>query len=92
VKVVYTDSALQDLDAILNYLALHFPDAYQAFETRLLAIERRIGQWPRSARRVAERPGVRIVPLVRSPYNVFYRIRSDAVEIPHIRHGARRDP
>jgi toxin ParE1/3/4 len=72
-NVVYTDQALHDLDDILRYIAANFPAAYQSFELRLRAIERRIGQWPQSARPVAERPGVRVVPLIRYPCKIFYR-------------------
>ena len=42
--------------------------------------------------RVIERPGVRVAPLVRYPYNVFYRVIADAVEILHIHHTSRRAP
>ena len=88
-RVVYTDEALRDLEDILRFIAAEFPAAYQSFELRLHAIERRIGEWPASAREVAERPGVRVVPLIRYPYKIFYRVTADAVEILHVHHGAR---
>jgi toxin ParE1/3/4 len=91
-KVVYTDEALHDLDDILTYIAAKFPAAHQGFELRVTAIERRIGQWPQSARQVDGRPGVRVVPLIRYPYKIFYRVTPSAVEILHIHHSARRDP
>ena len=91
-RVVYTDEALHDLDDILIYIASHFPAAYQGFEWQLLSVERRIGQWPRSARQVEGRPGVRVAPLIRYPYNVFYRVTPNSVEILHIRNSARQEP
>jgi len=91
-RVVYTDEALHDLDDILRYIAANFPAAYQSFELRLRAVERRISQLPQGARQVTERPGVRVVPLIRYPYKIFYRVTSEAVEILHIHHTARRDP
>ena len=91
-KVVYTDEALQDLDDILSFIAENFPSAFDGFERGLRAVERRIGQWPQSARQVAERPGVRVVPLVRYPYKIFYRVTLEAVEVLHVRHTARREP
>ena len=91
-RVVYTDEALHDLDDILRYIAANFPAAYQPFELRLRAVERRIGQLPQGARWVAGRPGVRVVPLIRYPYKIFYRVTSEAVEILHIHPTARRDP
>jgi toxin ParE1/3/4 len=91
-RVVYTDQALHDLDNILKYIAAQFPTAYQSFERRLRTIELRIGQWPQSAQQVADRPGVRMVPLVRYPYKIFYRVMAETVEILHIRHTARQEP
>jgi toxin ParE1/3/4 len=91
-KVVYSDEALRDLDDILAFIATNFPAAYQGFERRLSSVERQMSQWPRSARQVAQRPGVRVIPLVRYPYKIFYRVTAEAVEILHIRHDARREP
>jgi toxin ParE1/3/4 len=88
-RVVYTDQALHDLDDILRYIAAHFPTAYQSFERHLRTIELRIGQWPQSAQQVADRTGVRVVPLVRYPYKIFYRVTAETVEI---RHTARQEP
>jgi len=91
-RVVYTGAALQDLDEILSFIAARFPTAYSGFEMRMRAIERRIGQWPESAQAVAQRPGVRMVPLVRYPYKIFYRVDPDAVVILHVHHATRLDP
>jgi plasmid stabilization system protein ParE len=91
-KVVYTDNAVQDLADILEYIATNFPSAYPPFEVRLRAVEQRIGRWPRSVRMVAERPGVRVVPLIRYPYKIFYRVTEEAIELLHIRHTSRQDP
>jgi toxin ParE1/3/4 len=44
--------------------------------------------WPDSAQEVAERPGVRAVPLLRYPYKVFYRNTGEVVEIMYIHHTA----
>jgi len=42
------------------------------------------------ARVVDERPDVRVVPLVRYPYRIFYRVADEAVEILHIHHASRQ--
>jgi plasmid stabilization system protein ParE len=91
-KVVYTQEALNNLDGILAFIATNYPTISAAFERRLRAVVMRIGAWPESAEEVAERPGVRVVPLIRYPYKVFYRITGDAVEILYIHHAARRAP
>jgi toxin ParE1/3/4 len=41
---------------------------------------------------VAERPGVRRVPLVRYPYILFYKVLADEVVVLRVVHGARKEP
>jgi toxin ParE1/3/4 len=91
-KVVYTDEALEDLDGILAYIASHYPTVYDPFKGRLRSVISRISRWPDSAQEVAERPGVRVVPLIRYPYKVFYRSTGEVIEILHIHHAARDEP
>ena len=91
-KVVYTVEALHDLDEILTFLASKYPTILAAFEIRLAAVLRRIGSWPSSAQEVEQRPGIRVAPLIRYPYKVFYQVANETVEILHIHHGARQEP
>jgi plasmid stabilization system protein ParE len=64
-RIVYTPAALRDLDQIAEWLALHYPTIAPVVEIRIRAVVARIGQWPESARRSAERSGVRVVPVGR---------------------------
>jgi len=89
-RVVYTAAALRDLDEIADWLALHYPAIAPAVERRIRAIVARIGRWPESARRSEKRPGVRVVPVGRYPYRIFYRVTNDTVEVLHIHHAARQ--
>ena len=89
-KVVWTEDALRDLDEIADYLTTHFPTVAPALELRIRAVVSRIGRWPESARQSAHRPGVRVVPLGRYPYKLFYRVGEDSVEILHIHQAARQ--
>jgi toxin ParE1/3/4 len=52
----------------------------------------RIGRFPQGFQEVAERPGVRRVPLVRYPYLIFYKIFADEVVVLRVVHGARKEP
>jgi toxin ParE1/3/4 len=88
-RVVYTEEALENLDEILAYISLNYPTVYEAFQQRLESVVGRIADWPDSAAQVAERPGVRVVPLIRYPFKVFYRNTGHAVEILYIHHTAR---
>ena len=89
-KVVYTDEALDDLDAIANWLIVHYPVVAPAVERRIRSILAHIARWPESSRRSAKRPGVRVVALGRYPYKIFYRVTGDTIEILHIHHAARQ--
>ena len=74
-RVIYTEEALENLDGILAYIASNYPTVYEAFQSRLQSVIKRISEWPDSAQEVEERPGVRVVPLIRYPYKVFTRTR-----------------
>jgi toxin ParE1/3/4 len=87
-KVIYTAKASRDLDGILAYIASNYPTVYEPFLIRLRSVTARIGTWPDSAKEVAEEPGVRVVPLLRYPYKIFYRNTGEAIEIMYIHHAA----
>jgi toxin ParE1/3/4 len=88
-KVVWTETALADLDEILAYTAEHYPSLIGPLERRIRAVVARVADWPESARQVDDRVGVHVVPLVRYPYRIFYRVADEAVELLHIHHAAR---
>jgi len=89
-KVVYTEDALKDLDAIADWLIIHYPRVAPAVGRRIRSIVAHITRWPKSSRRSAKRLGVHVAPLGRYPYKIFYRINGDTVEILHIHHAARK--
>ena len=91
-KVRWSKLALTELDAILADLGLKHPDAADRFEFRIRQIVERIGKYPRAFQEVAERPGVRRVPLVRYPYLVFYTVSRDEVIVVRVAHGAKKEP
>lgn len=87
-KVVFTDEALSDLNSISDWLTIHYPTIAPLVARRIQNVVAHIARWPESARRVAEQPGVRAMPLGRYPYVIFYRVNDNTVEILHIHHGA----
>jgi len=91
-EVVFTDAATADLEAIARHLAADYPEIAPAVGRRIELVLARIGRWPQSSRRVAERPDVRVAALVRYPYNIFYRLTDDAVEVLHVSHTSGRPP
>jgi toxin ParE1/3/4 len=89
-KVVYTEDALNDLDAIADWLIVHYPAVAPALERRIRRAVANIARWPASARRSARYPGIRVTLLGRYPYKIFYRVAGDTLEILHIHHAARQ--
>lgn len=89
-KVVYTDEALRDIEAIAEWLAAHYPTVAPAVEKRIRRVVSYIARFPQSSRRSAGRAGVRAAPLGRYPYVIFYRVAGDVVEILYIHHAARQ--
>jgi len=89
-KVIFTAAALADLDEILGYTGEHYPAVAAVVERRIRTVIERIGEFPESGRRVEVRPGMRMVPVIRYPFRMFYRIVDDRVELLHIHHVARR--
>jgi plasmid stabilization system protein ParE len=90
-KLIFTSAALADLDDIHSFVSVNYPSVVPSLERRISAVLARIEQWPKSAREVDVRSGTRVVPLIRYPYKIFYRIVGDRIEILHIHHTARDD-
>lgn len=89
-KVEYSNRALADLRKV-SAGSREFGQAVAlAVEARVRMVIARVAAYPTSAQRVADRPGVHVVPLIRYPYKIFYRIIEDRVRILHIRHSLRR--
>ena len=87
-RVEYTYQALADLRKISADSRAFGAAVAAAIETRIQTIVGHIARHPEAAAAVAERPGMRVVPLTRYPYKIFYRVLEDRIRILHIRHTA----
>jgi toxin ParE1/3/4 len=92
VKIRYTRRAIAQLDSIYSYIEADNPRAAKAVKARIQRAIGRLAQFPYSSR-ATDRLGVRVLPIVRYPYLVFYSVDDAAqeVHILRIRHSA-RDP
>jgi plasmid stabilization system protein ParE len=87
-RVVWADSALDDLDSIKAYIGQFNPIAAQRMAQGILtATENVIGLFPEAGRSIGN--GCYEFPIV-WPYALRYRIRGDDVIILRVRHGARQ--
>jgi toxin ParE1/3/4 len=90
-NVRFAPRAERDLKTIGARSRKVFGDAVAAaLETTIRATIARIAVMPQSGLRVPRRHGMRLVPLVRYPFKIFYSIADDTVTILHIRHASRR--
>ena len=90
-KVEYSRRALTDLrDIAAYYAASDNPTVGEAVAARIREVVARLELAPRSGRPVPDREGVRVAPLLRYSYNIFYAVIGETVRIVHIRHTSRR--
>ena len=89
-KVEYSNRAGADLRKLAANSLVFGGVVATALEARIRGIVAHIAEHPEAAERVAERPGVHVVPLIRYPYKIFYRVLRDRVRVLHIRHTSRR--
>jgi len=89
-KVRFTEAALDDLREIREFLLLNYPSVTASVEQHIRIVTDRIGTWPESSPRVIGYPDIRVAPLGRYPYWLFYAIVGETVEILHIHHTSRR--
>jgi toxin ParE1/3/4 len=90
-KVEYSRRSVADLRKISADSRRAFGDRVaEALEARIRSVIDRISREPLSAPEVEQRPGLHVVPLIRYPFKIFYRLLGDKIRIVHIRHTARQ--
>jgi toxin ParE1/3/4 len=90
VKLRYSPRARRDLAEIADYLTALSPKGALSVERRIRKTIDLIMAFPGAGRRLDQQPAVRVMPLGRYPYLVFYTLREDEIVILHVRHGARK--
>jgi toxin ParE1/3/4 len=88
-RVVWSRRALQDLEAIAEYIAEDSP-AYAAVVVRNIVQQTRLlSQFPRSGRKVPEFDDENIRELLAYSYRIIYRFQENEVLIAAVIHGKR---
>jgi plasmid stabilization system protein ParE len=88
-KVRFSPRATDDIVHIADYLTARNPVAAIAVESAIRRTIELLAEFSGSGRTLTQRQNVRVVPLVRYPYLIFYTVTADEVIILHIRHAAR---
>ena len=89
-RLLFTQTALDDLSEIIGRIAEDDGDAASRFGNALLDHVDLLTRFPRMGGPIRKRSRIR--KLLHSPVLVYYQIREDkrVVEVVHLRHGSRR--
>jgi plasmid stabilization system protein ParE len=79
VQLVYLPSALSDMLWFRRYYETIFPDGASGARTRLRATEQLILENPKIGQ-VRHPSGVRMFPVRRTPFTIYYRLTRDRIE------------
>jgi addiction module RelE/StbE family toxin len=90
-RVRYTETALAELGDIFSYIAQHNRVAAAQIVARIEELAARLARFPQMGT-PKYKPGVRMIPLRRYPFLIFYTVESDEVLILSVRHAARKRP
>jgi toxin ParE1/3/4 len=88
-EIVWTEPALNDLDAIADYIALDKPAAAGELVQRIFSHIEQLTTYPDSGSMPAELPGSRYRQIVESPCRVIYRHDGKAIYILYVVRGER---
>jgi toxin ParE1/3/4 len=89
-KVIWSPEAERALYDILDYIAQDSPENAHRFIAKLRERAHDLAQFPNSGRRVPEREKDDLRELIEGNYRIFYRVRSEVVEIATVFESHRR--
>jgi len=92
VKVHWTDTALEHLQAIHAYIANNSPQYALRTVDRLTRRSQQIAEFPLSGRAVPEFEHGQIREVLESPYRIIYYIKPDQVDVLAVIHAAQEIP
>ena len=89
-EVIWTEPALNDLDAIADYIALDDPAAARDLVQRIFNHVDQLATHPDSGSKPPELKGWSYRQIVEPPCRVFYRREGDSVYILYVMRGERQ--
>ncbi|MGM0681263.1 MAG: type II toxin-antitoxin system RelE/ParE family toxin [Thermodesulfobacteriota bacterium] len=88
-KVHWTDTAEEHLDAIYAYIALDSPEYARRMVDRITRRSQQIADLPLSGRKVPEYDLDQIREVIEGPYRIIYHIKPDQIDVVAVIHGAK---
>jgi plasmid stabilization system protein ParE len=92
VKVHWTDTARDHLQAIHAYIARNSPQYALHVVDRLTRRSQQIAEFPLSGREVTEFGVPQIRQVLEGPFRIIYYIKPDQIDVLAVIHGARQIP
>ncbi len=88
-KVIWSPTAIEDVDSIAEYIARDSIDQASLFVIRLIGATDRLQDFPNSGRIIPEIGNPDCREIIYGSYRIMYRVHEDAVWITGIVHGSR---
>ena len=88
-RLIWTEPALSDLDAVADYIALDNPVAAAHLVEQVFECVERLERFPKSGKCPPELPHSPYREVIVSPCRVFYRIEDDSVYLLHVMRAER---
>ena len=89
-RVLWTDAALNQLEAIRDYLAETSPEYARRVVERLVNRSEQVAAFPRSGRIVPEYEIDEVRQVIEGSYRIIYLIKEDQIEVLAIIHTSRK--
>lgn len=78
-RLIWTEPALADLEAVADYIAMENPTAARRLVSRVFESVERLERFPNSGKRPCELPHLPYREIVVAPCRVFYRVEKGVV-------------
>ena len=89
-RLIWTEPAIADLEAIADYIALDKPDAATRYVHQAFAAVERLMRLPKSGARVPKIPHLPYRQVVVPPCRIFYRLEGEDILIVFVMRGEQR--
>jgi toxin ParE1/3/4 len=86
-QIIWTEPALDDLEAIAAFIALDKPGAANGLVQRVVARVEQLALFPSSGGKPRELSGTPYRQLVINPLRIFYRVAEEQVFIVYVMRG-----
>ena len=87
-KVHWTRTAENHLDALHNHISRDSPEYAKRMVDRLTSRSQQIAGFPLSGRRVPEFDVEQIREVIEGPFRIIYRIKTDQIDVLAVIHGS----